>query len=221
MSDTESNSSGDAAQEGGFVTDVASDTRRRLVQVTAGAIVTAFVAVGTTIWSFARDLPQGQIDAAIIEALKDPERRAVVVSDVLPDGAIVPFDREDGCPSGTEWRDIGYDKSEFERFAGRMLVISGPDVSRANGQATVRRKRNDTGGAERVALTVPEMPTHNHSLTEAVQSVAHEPGRESNQGYGVGGLGHVISQNTSSTGFSEPHENMPPFIALHFCKKVS
>lgn len=72
---------------------------------------------------------------------------------------------------------------------------------------------NDTGGAGQVALTVNEMPSHNHSSHFYSTNIDLE-------GAGVPdplsvGLPQIPSV-TGSRGGGAPHENKPPFVILKF-----
>ncbi|RMF40616.1 MAG: hypothetical protein D6754_02765 [Alphaproteobacteria bacterium] len=78
----------------------------------------------------------------------------------IPPGAVLAFDRKDGCPAG--WSDLG--KDEPDRFAGRMLIAIGPRKDRPDNQTTLERAFDAQGGEERVTLTIPQMPRHFHRV---------------------------------------------------------
>lgn len=90
----------------------------------------------------------------------------------------------------------------------------------------------DAGGAETVTLNEAQMPAHRHSITSS------PPGEDIHDGFGGSGEkwglspeydsskppqnGWSVTQHTSFMsikGSSKPHNNMPPYIALYFCKK--
>lgn len=85
----------------------------------------------------------------------------------------------------------------------------------------------DEGGSEEVTLTVEQMPSHLHSF-----DMMFGTGTSIYDGTSIPALlsrrlGYVINGDksgtaiTSSVGSSEPHPNMPPYIALIFIQKIS
>lgn len=75
-----------------------------------------------------------------------------------------------------------------------------------------------TGGAAEIALTVNEMPEHNHGLhfSGAVGPYASPVyGDGSSQEWGY-------SPNTvSNSGGGQPHNNMPPYLAVYVWKRTA
>lgn len=134
----------------------------------------------------------------------------------LPIGAVMIFDVQDGCPKDDGWEPL-------DRAAGRVIVGVGAGKL-SDGALLTSRDYNAQGGQERVALRRIELPGHSHEISSANHTVAGQSD------------GRVITtlvggkHNSSETymgvfpdrhGKGEAHENMPPFIALHFCKKVT
>ncbi len=117
----------------------------------------------------------------------------------FPKGAVVAFDLSSGCPKG--WTDLGV--SEPGHFAGRTIVAVGRNQNR---QAHEYR---DRGGAETHVLTTAELPKFVKSL-----KVFRE-----RDGAGPGTLAYITDVKVGTAGKSSPHNNMPPYIALYFCKK--
>lgn len=71
-----------------------------------------------------------------------------------------------------------------------------------------------TGGAETHTLTTAEMPAHTHTLTTDVQALGSGAGnREFIRNDGS------TSENTASTGGSDPHNNVQPTIILNYIIK--
>lgn len=124
----------------------------------------------------------------------------------LPAGAVVPFNL-DSCPSG--W-------AEFTTARGRMVIGTNPaQFANPYGEGVISlRTRNLTGGAETHTLTIAELPAHTHAGPSGTNSLA------------IGGLawinGLFPAQTQSSaahTGGDLPHNNMPPYLVMMWCKK--
>jgi len=133
---------------------------------------------------------------------------------------VIAFDLPTGCPQG--W-------SVFERGLSRTLVgatqttIANVPNTDANQQRLSARPYLSTGGEEKHALTEPEMPSHSHG----VQDVLHSDYQRGGGGYrGTDVVGQVPGDDpkgsiryTEAAGSGQPHNMMPPFIALFFCRK--
>ncbi len=140
----------------------------------------------------------------------------------VPQGAVMAFDLPNGCPHG--W-------SMFERGLSRTIIGAAlantstiPNVD-ANDQPLRPHPYQSTGGEEKHTLTVAEIPSHDHGF----QILQHsEYLRENNRGYpGTDTVGRDPQRNnpnwpiryTEAVGGGQPHNTMPPFIALFYCKK--
>lgn len=75
----------------------------------------------------------------------------------------------------------------------------------------------ETGGAETVTLGITEMPAHTH-LTGVVNATAF--GTAGAGGYSLPTGAAQTGLATASTGGGAAHENLPPYITLHFIIKV-
>lgn len=153
----------------------------------------------------------------------------------VPAGAVVAFDLSDGCPAG--WRaDFSKGNGKFILGVGKgTLAYRGihhkPDIA-DNVVALSEVVWNDQGGAETHTLTPSQMPQHNHSLSTSHQagSAIHDGLGGSNAEYGIDrdfsapvgqadGSWGIMPKMLSQAGKSHPHNNMPPYVALYFCKK--
>ena len=87
--------------------------------------------------------------------------------------------------------------------------------------ATSTRRAGATGGAETHTLTEAEMPTHGHVLGGVRQDGA---GADRNRLTGTTGTASTVAAGSTygvrHAGGGQPHNNMPPFIALNFFIKV-
>jgi hypothetical protein len=140
---------------------------------------------------------------------------------VIPSGAVVAFDRPDGCPEG--WR------ADISAAAGRMIVgVDGKDFR----LPYIEGKPEYVVGGERThTLTTEEMPPHRHTITSVPDKDIHDGFGGSSEERGLNPIYDPSilprpdwSQTQHSEFMSEegdglPHNNMPPFIALYLCKK--
>jgi hypothetical protein len=127
--------------------------------------------------------------------------KLVEIAGGVPSGVIAAFDGPDGCPAG--W-------SVFEAAAGRTVIGTG------KGQDLSERRYREQGGEEVHVLSVDEMPSHTHEVIEMIGT---------NEVDGVdstttrSGDHHNEARNSRPTGGGRGHNNMPPYIALTYCKK--
>lgn len=117
----------------------------------------------------------------------------------IPPHAVMAFNEEE-CPRG--WL-------PFADVAGRVIVGSGQGADLTN------RPFRDRGGAETHTLTVEEMPIHSHPIPQRGGYGDNGP----STAYSVHGKIETRDHSSGNTGRNEPHNNMPPYIALYFCKK--
>lgn len=144
----------------------------------------------------------------------------------IPSGAVLAFDRK--CPEELGWK-------LYEPGIGRFIISAGTP-SHPKHEKWKRRlssggfeevqlssyRLNAGGGEELVTLSTAEMPKHNHPL-----SVMSGPtndflgGSRNDFGIAAGYNSERRQQNSvlKSMGASTAHNNMPPYIALYFCKK--
>lgn len=75
----------------------------------------------------------------------------------------------------------------------------------------------DRGGAYRHVLTIDEMPSHNHRILEAAGSAGGGGGFDANDN----NWDSPSNSNISYEGGSQPHNNMPPYIAMAIWKRIA
>ena len=127
--------------------------------------------------------------------------RLVQIAGGVPSGLVAAFDLPKDCPTG--W-------TTFAEGSGRTIIGVG------KGSDLTDRRYREEGGTEAHVLTVAQLPSHDHEViqmirddeVDGVDSTTTESGDHHNQ-----------SRRSSQTGSGEAHNNMPPFIALHYCKK--
>lgn len=106
-----------------------------------------------------------------------------------------------------------YPGTTWERIQDRFILAAGDTYAAGS-----------TGGAAEVTLTVDQMPAHNHK-----PSIGNETGsswarylvyNDSNNGFAW-----IDADNpntvTSTVGGDQPHNNMPPYIAVYIWKRIS
>ena len=146
----------------------------------------------------------------------------------IPNGMVAAFDMEEGCPIG--WM-------PFERAYGRFLIGAG-----GKEDGPIARSFRETGGEAIHLLTVEEMPAHKHDTgfisLLLPEFLAIDTSKADNQRalriddprtpfgvhmpYFADGSSAVAEGRTDSVTYPKgeglPHNNMPPYIALYFCK---
>lgn len=124
---------------------------------------------------------------------------------VTPPGAILGFNTSE-CPAG--WN--AYTEAE-----GRFLIGSGNnnDSNKDDLGATLTSKKvGSVGGAEKHTLTVAEMPAHTHGhYTRRTMRRRGDHGAAEHH--------HTYQNQTSSAGGGQPHNNMPPYLAVKYCER--
>ena len=142
------------------------------------------------------------------------------ISGELPKNAVVAFDNSAGCPGGWE---------PFLAAQSRAIIGAtfgtGSEPGLGNneyGSALIERKYRDHGGAEAVILRLSQIPTHNHGL---LLTMAAGPGADLHHYDNPSARDLIASSSIRpdapnvAEGQNQPHNNMPPYIALYFCQK--
>ncbi len=140
---------------------------------------------------------------------------------VVPAGLIAAFDRSQSvgaCPAG--WR-------LFEQTKGRIIIGAGANTNKdVNGYdlTDYPALRDDAskavGGEEKHKLTVAEMPSHDHANGSFNQLMKLSGGWTAKFGDdGVNEPTLNVSKPELKSGGDQPHNIMPPFVALYYCIK--
>lgn len=127
------------------------------------------------------------------------------LKNMIPKGTVAAFALLE-CPTG--W-------SDFNEGAGRVIIGVG------KGDGLTERKLLDDGGEEMVKLTIKQLPTHSHPYIDTYyydQNVG-APQCQTPKGDGAGEC-RDHTKETRPSGENQPHNNMPPFIVLRYCKKL-
>ena len=100
----------------------------------------------------------------------------------------------------------------WESISGRFLLAAGSTYSAGS-----------TGGEATHTLTVNEMPSHNHHVPTGGTSGSYTTTAYTVKGNGYydPGTGSLSTASTSDKGRGQPHNNMPPYLAVYMWKRVS
>ena len=119
----------------------------------------------------------------------------------VPPGVVAAFDDPKDCPDG--WK-------PFDEGNGRTVVGVG------KGRDLTDRRYREEGGEEKHLLSVDELPSHTH---EVIQMIADNNVDGVDSKVVNSNEHHNEPRRSGSAGGNQPHNNMPPFIALKLCKK--
>lgn len=150
---------------------------------------------------------------------------ALVAFDFAPqgwafcDGQLLPIAQNTALFAllGTTYGGDGQTTFALPDLRGRVAIHAG------QGPALTNHLIGGSGGAEKVAMTVTEMPTHSHlPLSFSGAGSTNNPNgavlaRAPQKIYKSGPTNAPMSQQgLSQTGGSQPHNNMQPFLALRY-----
>ena len=98
---------------------------------------------------------------------------------------------------------------------GRFVLSSG------QGGGVTARYTGQTGGAEVVALTLNEIPSHTHTYSGYTKQITAYCALGQDRAPPLRDENHSTSLTTNGAGGSQAHENMPPFYVLAFIMRIS
>lgn len=122
---------------------------------------------------------------------------------LVPAKAVVAFHAA-SCPDG--WKEVDFAK-------GRVIVGVG------EGKGLTPRHLLEAGGEEQHELTIEEMPRHKHVWRGVSNARQDEYGFEGSERNVYAEAGSSIDNIGEETGMSQPHNTMPPYVALLYCEK--
>lgn len=135
------------------------------------------------------------------------------------DGQLLAISQNDALFSllGTIYGGDGRTTYGLPDLRGRIPIHAG------SGPGLTTRRLGAKAGAEKVTLTVPQLPSHGHPL-QASSDLATSPNPQNNlSGRSVGDVyvPDVDAQNmhaaaVTSIGGSRSHSNFMPFLCIHF-----
>lgn len=166
--------------------------------------------------------------------LREDVRPAVELApqiDEQLDGLTIPAPIPSGSviASLNRCSDLGEDWQDFDAGAGRMIVGVGT-AEIAGFSRTFRLEETD--GYYEHELTIEQMPAHAHLTSTSYESFDLAPyghgertPKQEDFNSGKRAVGGTFQDKpypsalTFTAGEGQPHNNMPPYIALYFCKK--
>lgn len=165
--------------------------------------------VGTTVFAWA-DFKRPETTTQLTTLLSNLTQRVAYLENVptaFVVGMVMVWNRPaNEIPVGWE---------EYTDLRGRMPVGMNPNYTQGTDKTHYNLEvLGYAGGSREHALTVAEMPAHNHSLTAALAGQ-----QISTSGSGTQAAANV-GINTANTGGNEAHTNMSPYRVVHFIKYV-
>jgi len=149
----------------------------------------------------------------IADLTKKLEKTVPATGDDLNTAAIIAFTADKGertCPAG--WQPFEPAKDRFIVGAGSKYPVF--SIENAPGDSI--------GGADTVTLTKAQMPAHTHTYQQNYWTNIRTANTDSSNL--SGGTVTYETQNpqleTGSAGLTQPHPNIPPYIALVYCQKI-
>lgn len=128
--------------------------------------------------------------------------------------SITPFDIYNLYPVGSIYMSVNstnpsnYFGGTWEQIKDTFLLACGDTYT--NGA---------TGGEATHKLKVEEMPSHSHGYVRS-RLFFSDPQGQNAIGYN-NNIGQAIGAGTNNTGGSQPHNNMPPYLAVYVWKRVA
>lgn len=102
---------------------------------------------------------------------------------------------------------------EWEQIKDKFLLSAGDTYSSGS-----------EGGEATHALTVEEMPSHNHSLSDQIDKNSIKLGSlggDTNYALSKRAASYDYTLATNNTGGGAAHNNMPPYIAVYVWKRIA
>lgn len=140
----------------------------------------------------------------------------------VPPGAVMAFDLPDGCPTGWSYFKQGVSRVIVGAVETNRSEVMNLDEKK---EALTPRTYQSTAGTEQHTLTPNQMPKHDHRGKPGQRFVMidqnGDPKGDVDTKQGTAGYVDYHDASSFQAGDDKPHNNMPPYIALYFCKKES
>ncbi len=133
-------------------------------------------------------------------------------------GQIIPISQNTALFSliETTYGGDGVNDFALPNLQGRFPI----HIGQGPGQASYAQGQE--GGSETVTLQITEMPEHNHRVAASSEDSTSEKPEDNilsqgNQYVSASDGTLMNSAMITNTGGGQPHENIPPYLALNFC----
>lgn len=134
------------------------------------------------------------------------------------DGQLLAISQNDALFNliGTTYGGDGQSTFALPNLQGRLPVHQGTDTS---GNSYVLGQQ---AGAETITLTTNQMPVHSHAATDTSRGTLLSPtnaiwaGTSQHTYSTAAPTGDMNAAAVGTAGGSQPHDNMPPFLAINF-----
>lgn len=192
------------------------------------------------VWNFASSgglvkalggVPKAELEAMI--GHPHPAAPALAPVAAMPKDAVVAFDMPGACPEGWSTFAEAQSRAIVGAFFGSGFVAGlGADERR---EQLTEYKYRQHGGEEMVALTVEQFPSHLHALqlhyaynfaqgNAFILTGQDGPVEDGDSSKFTFSSDFKLPREdqrsaTETVGSGQPHNNMPPYVALYFCKK--
>jgi len=163
----------------------------------------------------------------------NPTTGLVTTSNVIVGGGLEVGGELDATAIGNNLIDIIYPVGSIYFTASAVspsTSIGGSWVRYAQGKCLFGVDDADTdfalettGGEKEHTLTVAEMPSHTHTLDDNYRQLTQNGAiyhNDFNKVYTATTPGSAVD-TTSATGGDQPHENLPPYIAIYIWKRTA
>lgn len=141
------------------------------------------------------------------------------------DGALLPISQNTALFSllGTNYGGDGKSTFGLPNLQGAFPMHAGSSA----GPGLTQRLTGETGGAESVALTKDQIPSHTHAVNAAASASAGTPDGTTSLAPNSAGHamyhhatpkthGHMDASTVLAAGGGAPHDNLQPYLALSF-----
>jgi microcystin-dependent protein len=140
------------------------------------------------------------------------------------DGRVLPIQQYAALFSllGTTYGGNGVHTFALPDLRGRVAVGNG------NGDGLSSRQLGEQVGSEAVNLTVAQLPAHTHEFKVSADSTVNAPkgnypgplvstSGDTVKGYDPTPEASFSTAAIAATGGSQPHNNLPPYLAINWC----
>lgn len=168
------------------------------------------------LWKFTSDKPAGEWDNSVVEQCRVMDfvsgsgKGATHIGQIILSTTLDTVDKVIELYDG-EWEPFG---------AGQVLVGAGTIPATKEGEENRVFTAGNTGGEYEHTLTVDEMPSHTHTVTD--QYFSRNTGWQAGTSAGNTLLGNTsTTRTTSANGSGLAHNNMQPYVVVYMWHRIA